>query len=35
MSIFCGCNPIKEPFYQVNENYFREYKNLKSYNKLR
>ena len=28
--ILYGYNPIKEPFYQVNENYFREYKNLKS-----
>ena len=28
--ILYGYNPIKEPFYQVNENYVREYKNLKS-----
>ncbi len=25
-----GYKPLKEPFYQVNENYFREYKNLKN-----
>tara|TARA_X000000950_G_scaffold12447_1_gene13450 strand:- start:2314 stop:4017 length:1704 start_codon:yes stop_codon:yes gene_type:complete len=28
--ILYSYNPFKEPFYQVNESYFREYKNLKN-----